>query len=459
MEGLDYYLILGVGPEANARTIAEAYRELRSHFPDDPRRLLPQIARRLGLIEEGWRILGSPPRRQLYDRLRSEQAAAARPMAAAVRTVRCQQCGSPVDLAARSCPYCGSARSVEVTPAAGRPGDDVPNYYAVLGVEPQPIPRTPEAGWPAQHVEDWLGSDGDQDPVVEERGRGLLPPSPAEIERAYLERRQELASRPDAELAAKVEVARRVLSDDKRHLQYWALREQLRTREDLERCYQALRLLDREVRAEMRGDTLDGVDGAALLKQGGGYLQLSLPGQAVPVLAAACRALPASAEAHFLYGMALWHSADVASLTPYNVHQLDAALRRAVKLDPGYDSRAAPYLDVARGLLSYHSGQREVAERQFEGAAKRYPAFSAAWRMYAVAALQQGKLDVALNACRQALRLEPDNRAVLVLAFAACRQHPERARDLAAYVAGLRGGKVQPEDVLREADRAIRGGR
>src|SRR3712207_4743202 len=52
MEGLDYYLVLGVPPHAAPADISAAYYRARSRFPDDPRALVPQLARFLGLLEE-----------------------------------------------------------------------------------------------------------------------------------------------------------------------------------------------------------------------------------------------------------------------------------------------------------------------------------------------------------------------------------------------------------------------
>src|SRR3954452_24245512 len=93
MQGLDYYLVLGALPHADGPAVAEAYRQARSRFPDDPRWLVPQIARQLGVIEEAWRILGVPLRRELYDHLRSQNGQTGDQ----VRAIYCQQCGAPVD--------------------------------------------------------------------------------------------------------------------------------------------------------------------------------------------------------------------------------------------------------------------------------------------------------------------------------------------------------------------------
>ena len=104
MEGMDYYLVLGVPPQAAPTELGVAYRQARSRFPDDPRRLVQQLARYLGLIEEAWRILGVPERREVYDRLRRERPARTL-LASEVRTLRCPQCGAPFAAQCRAVPH------------------------------------------------------------------------------------------------------------------------------------------------------------------------------------------------------------------------------------------------------------------------------------------------------------------------------------------------------------------
>src|SRR5215212_10883441 len=69
--GLDFYQLLGVAPEADIRTVARRYRQLRVLFPDDPSSLATAPARRLALLEVAGRVLTDPQLRRTYDQLRN----------------------------------------------------------------------------------------------------------------------------------------------------------------------------------------------------------------------------------------------------------------------------------------------------------------------------------------------------------------------------------------------------
>lgn len=197
MQGMDYYLVLGVSPTAEPTDLGVAYRQARSRFPDDPRRLVQQLARYLGLIEEAWRILGVPERREVYDRLRREQSSATASRSN-VRTLRCPQCGAPFAPNAQRCTACGTPRPAEAVPNIPRPLDDIPDYYAVLGLSPQlmrvpsgnPARRASTLGWQA------LLTQADSEPAKPD-DFVLVPPEADEIEAAYLRRRQALAFQND----------------------------------------------------------------------------------------------------------------------------------------------------------------------------------------------------------------------------------------------------------------------
>jgi tetratricopeptide (TPR) repeat protein len=214
----------------------------------------------------------------------------------------------------------------------------------------------------------------------------------------------------------------------------------------------ALTSLDHEVRANLRGSNLKQVDGAALLDQGRGLIHLKLFSQAIPALEQACAALPASAEAHQLYGLALLGDSDVAQLAPYAVRRAELAFAHAVEIDPTLAATLDPYRMVVHGLLCFNDGAVAQADELFAQAAVKYPGCFPAWRMRAATLLRLGRDNEVLDACRKGLKLDPRNEPVLLLALAACaRQHqPERAIELADRIAALRGEGARAADVLRD---------
>lgn len=448
VEGLDYYLVLEATPSDNHAALSDGYRRRRALYPADARRLHPQLARQLGLLEEAWRILGQPARRALYDRLRTERSAA-RP---SLRSLSCGTCGAALQASASFCPACGAAQTLPETSVPAQTIDALPSYYEVLGISPRLV---------SSSAMEWQGRSrrgssglldlltGDDDPIELVRMR-MEGPNADELRLAYLTRQQELLLRNDPQADLRLEVAYHVLSDARRRAAYDALMHEVRERGWTEVRMRALSALDREARAELSGDTAS-ADGAGLLQQGKGLLKLNLPQQAVPVLQRATQALPDSAEAHYSYGMAIWRGSDLMSFTGHQLRQGIAALQRAAQLDPRLEPVVAPYLGVWQGLQRYNDGDLTGAVGQFRATAANHPTFAAAWRMCATAALRQGQPEIALDACRRALALEPDAEPVLLVAIGACwrQRRQDEARDLAARVARLRGG-VSAADVLRE---------
>lgn len=69
-QGLDYYLLLGVKPDASDATIQATYRRISMRFPENRSRVAPQVAQRLLLIEQAGYVLCDPQRRQTYEQLR-----------------------------------------------------------------------------------------------------------------------------------------------------------------------------------------------------------------------------------------------------------------------------------------------------------------------------------------------------------------------------------------------------
>src|SRR5215211_6782014 len=98
--GLDFYLLLGVAPAADIRSIARRYRQLRVLFPDDPTDLAPEPARRLELLELAGRALTDPGLRQTYDQLRSSGVAVTN------QVLRCSGCAAPLPPDAARCGFC-----------------------------------------------------------------------------------------------------------------------------------------------------------------------------------------------------------------------------------------------------------------------------------------------------------------------------------------------------------------
>lgn len=67
----DYYQVLGVSPRSHARLIEERYWEQAHELHGEPTR---KAVKRLRLINEAYETLGSPHRRERYDRQRAKLA-------------------------------------------------------------------------------------------------------------------------------------------------------------------------------------------------------------------------------------------------------------------------------------------------------------------------------------------------------------------------------------------------
>lgn len=453
MEGLDYYLVLNVAEDVAQQAIEDAYRQRRLLYPHDARYLHPQLARQLGVLEEAWRILGVPQRRKLYDQLRQSQDDNGGERAA-IRGLNCASCGAPVAHSASFCPACGAARVLAAAADLGdTPVEHLPNYYETLGLSPL-VSAPPTRNYNPHSLTSskrnlldlFFGDDEDRD---EQFKPVLVPPSDDEIRLAYLGRQRELAFSNDLTAEMEVEVAFRVLSHPHRRATYDHLMQLQREQGWTQNRMRALSGLDREVRAEVKGGVA--VDGEALLLQGKGFLKLNLASQAVPVLKQATTALPDSAEAHYSYGMALWRSTDIISLTAHQLRECLDALQRATKLDSRIATTVAPIITMCKGLQAYNDSDAAQAEQVFWELAQRTASFAPAWRMLAAIALRKGQYDAALEHARRALNLEPSSEPVLLLAMAATwRQgNHQSSYELAARIAALRGG-VSAETILRE---------
>ena len=69
----DYYQVLGVTPRSHARAIEERYWEQAHELHNEPTR---RAVKRLRLINEAYETLGSPYRREHYDKQRAQMVSA-----------------------------------------------------------------------------------------------------------------------------------------------------------------------------------------------------------------------------------------------------------------------------------------------------------------------------------------------------------------------------------------------
>jgi len=72
MDFKDYYAVLGVGPDADEKTIRDAYRKLARQYHPDVNPGDPQAEERFKEINEAYQALGDPEKRQTYEELRRQ---------------------------------------------------------------------------------------------------------------------------------------------------------------------------------------------------------------------------------------------------------------------------------------------------------------------------------------------------------------------------------------------------
>ncbi len=483
VNGLDFYQLLGVAPEADVRSVARRYRQLRVLFPDDPSSLAPAPARRLALLEHAGRVLTDPRLRQIYEELRNSDlgSAASGEVAAINAVLRCVGCAAPLPAEAIRCMFCGTPRPVEVqAPAApiesGPPPTEPVDYYALLGLTAEHlIPPLagpsgnfqPGAGVAALHR---LGHAGNP-PLALQAG----PPSREDIDAAALalERKILLASGYTPEeresRLAEIEIARRILRDEQRRSTYDMLllgfRQGLLRGGRLE-SLSHLQGLARADMAEERGEQLSSGEGAALLKQGLGYLSARLPREALDPLRRAVAALPRSPEAHAAYARAILDSDDPLVLGSHllrqALHSLDTLemLRAADARGP---AESRPFLELrgshrealaamCRGLLARDEGDAVAAQAELQRAAGLDSQLAPAWRGLAALALARRATEEALGYCGRALAIDRWDERALTLAVGACLRAGSRAnaREFAAQIAAARGEGWSAEAVLQE---------
>jgi curved DNA-binding protein CbpA len=459
--GLDFYQLLGVLPHADARSIARRYRQLRVLFPDDPSGLADAPARRLTLLEHAGRVLTDPRLRQIYEQLRAGGAAVTNTV------LRCAGCAAPLPAEVMRCTFCGTPRPAEPqAPAAppteaGPPPTEPVDYYALLGLTAEHLIPKPTmssghfsgaAGVTALHR---LGHAGNQLQAAQ-----AGPPSREDIDAAALAHQRKIllaagyAPEERESRLVEIEIARRILRDEQRRSVYDMLllgfRQGLLSGGRLE-SLSHLQGLVRADMAEERGEQLSSAEGAALLKQGLGYLNARLPREALDPLRRAVATLPRSAEAHAAYAQAILSSDDPLGLGSHMLrqalHSLDtlAMLRSA---DPGGAALAA----LCRGLLARDEGDVMTAQAELARAASLDSQLAVAWRGLAALALNRRATEEALGYCGRALAIDRRDERALTLAVGAslrAGQHAN-AREFAGQIATVRGEGWSAAAVLQE---------
>jgi curved DNA-binding protein CbpA len=477
--GLDFYRLLGVTPDADVRSVARRYRQLRVLFPDDPSGLATEPARRLALLERAGRVLTDPELRRTYEELRAGGVSATNAV------LRCSGCAAPLPADAARCAFCGTPRAAEQqAPAAppaegGPPATEPVDYYALLGLTAEhltPPPSTPggnlqrSSGLSALARLDWPGAAGSL-PLPPQAG----PPSRETIEAAGLARERQILLAPgytsderEARLA-EIAIARRILRDDQRRSTYDMLllgfRQGLLGGGRLE-SLSHLQELARADMAEERGETLGSGEGAALLKQGLGYLSARLPREAISPLRRAVAALPRSAHAHAAYAQAILLSDDPLALGGHALRQalqsiealeqLSTSGERSSAEEQGFDklgeNQRQALAALCRGLLARDQGDPMAAQAELEHATSVDSRLAPAWRGLAALALARRATEDALRYCGRALAIDRRDERALMLAIGACLRAGKRtdAREFARQVAAVRGEDWSAEAVLDE---------
>jgi len=463
--GLDFYRLLEVAPDADIRAVARRYRQLRVLFPDDSSSLATAPARRLALLEVAGRVLTDPQLRRTYDDLR-----AGRDPEVVAGVVRCSGCSAPLPPDVARCPFCSTPRPIAhpvpiEPPGSGPPATEPVDYYALLGLPSQhllaPLSRPNALGPSPNHgLLDLLRLDETELPWDASLLQQANPPAAEDVDAAALvgERRVLLATGLTREERAarleEYEIARRILRDAQQRGQYDMLLIDFRRGQLDGGRLDALSQLQDSVRAaiaEERGEQPTAAEGAALLKQGQGYLDARLPREAIAPLRRAIQALPQSTAAHAAYIHAILAADDPLDL---GGHMLREIVRSLAQLEAhGTALENGPALAaLCRGLLARDAGETATAEAELSQATRLDGRLAAAWRAMAALALGRDATEEALSYCRRALAVNPRDERALLMATAACLHSNRRdqAREAAAQVVALRGEGWTVEGVLRE---------
>src|SRR5262249_19450381 len=141
--------------------------------------------------------------------------------------------------------------------------------------------------------------------------------------------------------------------------------------------------------AEERGEQVSSSEGAALLKQGLGYLNAGLPREAIEPLRRAVAAQPGSVEAYSAYANAILLSDDPLALGGHMLRQALASLDALEKLTAA-EQRSQALAALCRGLLARDAGDGATARAELQRAAGLDGQLAAAWRGLAALALARG---------------------------------------------------------------------
>jgi tetratricopeptide (TPR) repeat protein len=453
--GLDFYRLLELERTADIHTIARRYRQLRAIFPDDPRRLSPEPARKLELLELAGRVLTDPNLRRTYDQLRPGTSQTA------LSVVRCSACAAPLEPESAFCVYCGTARPPEPQAAippldASPPMADLIDYYALLGLTAEHLQPLPT---PAPSM-------GRIDPRMNVYGGHIQhaprPPTAQDVDAAAGKRQQailiatSLSSEERESRLREIELARRMLRDERHRPSYDALLQDLgRGRIDRNRL-EGLHQLQQTVLAEYQeeqGISLSGDQRDGMLRQALGYMDAGMPRDALALLRKVIAADPHSVAAQRAFAIAILTSDDPLALGGHMLRQvlngMEIAQAGGQALEQG-DALAA----LCNGLIAREEQRSAEAMAQLRQATRLAPQLGVAWRALAAISLDQGEYAATIQHAQQALSANSNDERALLLIVAACLRNRKReqAHAAAAQIARLRGPEWDAERVIHELE-------
>jgi predicted Zn-dependent protease len=247
-----------------------------------------------------------------------------------------------------------------------------------------------------------------------------------------------------------LEVARRLLREERRRIQYDAILQALwRGMVDQIRLG-ALQQIQESILAEMhegQSEQLSAEQVAATLQQAEGYIVAGMPREALPLLRATIAAAPDQITAHGMFAHAILASDDPLSLGAPLLRQALASLEKAPASEDR-DGRVA----LCRGLIAREEQRLADADTQLRHATRLSSQKSVAWRALAAIALARADYSAAIEHAQAAFAADhADERALLMIVAASMRAgRREQAREAAAQVAQLRGGRWNVQAVLDE---------
>jgi tetratricopeptide (TPR) repeat protein len=448
--GLDFYKLLEVAPDADTHTIARRYRRLRVLFPDDSRRLAPEPARRLELLEVAGRVLTDPPLRQIYDQLRSGEISKLE-----LGVLRCIGCGAPFEQQAVHCQYCGTARPAAAQapvapPTADPPPTDPVDYYALIGLTAEHLGLSQQAAQIRRGGERY-SRDGHS------QAQFVRPPTPEEVDAAAYERQRTALISAGGDPGERerrfneLEIARRILRDERRRPQYDALLQAfgkgLIDRGRIETLHHLQETILAEMQAEQAQPNAPAEEG--LLRQAEGYLSAGLAREALSLLRKALAVSNPLPQAHQLFVQAALASDDPLSLGGHVLRQI----LRSLAASNSAETQPDPALNaLCQGLLAREEGRVAEAEVHLYAAVSQNPQLSAGWRALAALALGRSEHDRAISHARRATHADPQDERAMLLIAAACIQtrRREEARTVAAQIARIRGYNAQVDAQVNE---------